>query len=103
MLEKLGFSILQAIILHRKAGSGIGIPRPLLPCRVEQGMVLSLLPRPPQLQDKGGPVRIDQEVQKKNLPRPPLPHKKDISVSIGMDSLPEAPVTQLQRPFSGPH
>ena len=65
-------------------------------------MLLSLLPRPPKLQEESGPVRIYQEVQKKNLPRPTLPHKKDILTSIDMDNPPEATVTWLPRPFSGP-
>ena len=63
-------------------------------------MALSLIPRPPQLQEESGPVRIDQEVQKKNLPRPPLPHKKDIPVSIGTCSPAKLPVIELPKPFS---
>ena len=78
------------------------IPEPLLPCRVEQCMVLSPLPRPPQLQEETGPARTDLEVQKKNLPRPPLPHKKNVPATIGMDGSSETPVMWLPRPFSRP-
>ena len=78
------------------------IPGPSVPCRVEQGMVLSLLPRLPQPQEESGPVRIDQEVQRKNLSRPPLMHKKGIPVCIGTDGPVKTPATQLPRPFSGP-
>ena len=55
----------------------MSIPGALLPHIVEQGLVSSLLPRSPQLQELSGPVRIEK-VQQKNLPRPPLPHKKGV-------------------------
>ena len=47
-------------------------------------------------------LRIDQEVQKKNLADHHFHSKKNIPASIGMDSLPKVPITQLPISFSRP-
>ena len=73
----------------------MSIPGPSLPCRVEWGIMLSSFPRLPQPQE-------EQIRRYKNLQRPPLLHKKNVPASRGMDGSPEAPITWLQRPFSGP-
>ena len=79
----------------------MGIPGQLLPHRVEQGLVSSLLPRPTLLQEESGPVRREK-VQKKNLLRSPLLHKNGILASIGMDDPAKVSASQLTGPFSEP-
>ena len=76
----------------------MGFHRPLLQHKVGPGLVLNLLPRPPQPQEESGPVRIEK-AQMKNLPRPPLLHKKGIPARIGMDSFTRVPEPGCQVPF----
>ena len=78
----------------------MSIPGPLLPCRVEQGLVSSLLPRPQQLQEESGPVRIGKGANEKPS-KTTASAQKGIPAGIGRDGLAKAPAGQLTRLFSG--
>ena len=71
----------------------MGILGPLLPCRVEQGMLLSLLTRPPQLQEESSSVRIDQEVKKRKATKTATSSQEGIPAGIGMKGSVKVPVT----------
>ena len=90
ILEKLRFWSCKTSSFIGGQGLEMSIPGPLLPHKVEQGLISSLLPRPPQPQEESGPVRIGK-VQKKNLPRLPLSHKNGIPAGIGRDDPAKAP------------
>ena len=99
-LKSLGLASCETSSHIGGQGLEMSIPGPLFPHKVEQGLVSSLLPRPPPQQEESGPVRIGK-VQNKNYSRPPLTCKKGIPASIGRDSLAKVPAGWLTRPFSG--
>ena len=98
-LKSLGLGSCETSSFIRRQGLRMGIPGPLLPHRVEQGLVSSLLPRPPRPQEERCHVRIEK-VQK-NTSKTTTFTQKGVPASIGMDGLAKAPPTQLTGPFSG--